>query len=132
MQLWSFGPYLEAIISGLVGVHPIASEHKVEIYPQMPKDLNYFSLHDVEFGGHKLDVDWKRDGEKNLLTFAHTKGKADLQLMFRIAIQERSQMKLNSKIINPEKEELRGVMTGKVKISLPPGNRATVLLESGK
>jgi len=61
-----FGPYLEAIISGLVGVHPVASEHKVEIqYPQLPKDLSYFSLHDVQFGGHKLDVDWKREGEKN-------------------------------------------------------------------
>jgi hypothetical protein len=52
--------------------------------------------------------------------------------MFRIAREEGSQMKLDGKIINLEKEELRGVMTGKVEISLPPGNSENVLLESGK
>ena len=31
--LWSCGPYLEAIISGLVGIHPIALQHYVEIFP---------------------------------------------------------------------------------------------------
>jgi len=132
MQLWSFGPYLEAIVSGLVGIHPAASEHKVEIYPQMPKDLSHFGLHDVEFGGHKLDVDWKRDGEKNSLIFSHTKGSADLEVTLRIAIEKESQVKLDGKAINPEREESRGVMTGKVEMSLPPGTSATVLLESGK
>ena len=132
MQLWSFGPYLEAIISGLVGVHPDASEHKVEIYPQLPKDLNHYSLHDVEFGGHKLNVNWRRGGEKNLLNFAHTQGPADLLVTFRVAIDERSHMELNGKPIDPEIEELRGVMTGKVDISLPLGTSATVLFESDK
>lgn len=132
MQLWSFGPYLEAIISGLVGVHPVASEHKVELYPHMPRDLSYFTLRDVEFGEHMLDVDWQRDGEKQLLTFSHTKGSMDLQVVFRIAKKERSRMKLNGRTISPEKEELRGVMTEKLTISLSPGDSRTVLLEPEK
>ncbi len=132
IQLWSFGPYLEAIISGLVGVRPVASEHKVEIYPQLPKGLDYFRLHDVEFGGHKLDVDWKRGGQKNLLTLSHTKGSADLEVRLRIAIEKKLQMKLNGKTINPEREESKGVMTGKVEISLPPRTSAIVTLEPGK
>ena len=129
MQLWSFGPYLEAIISGLVGIHPVASEHKVELYPQMPKDLDSFSLHNVEFGEHKLDVDWKRTGEKNLLTFAHAKGPAELHALIRVAIEGSPQLKLDGKDINLEKEVFRGVPTGKIKVSLPQGNSVTILLE---
>jgi glycogen debranching enzyme len=132
IQLWSFGPFLEAIIGGLAGVHPVASEHKVEIYPQLPRDLKYFALHGLRFGGHELDVDWKRAGEINAITFTHTKGSADLQVLFRIAMTEKSQMKLDGKVIAPERELLRGVVTGKVELSLRPGNSATVLLEPGQ
>ena len=115
----------------MAGIHPEASEHKVEIYPQLPRELKYFALHGLRIGGHELDVDWKRDGERNAITFTHTKGSADLQVLFRIAMTEKSQMKLDGKVIITELKELRGVVTGKVELSLPPGNSATVLLEPG-
>ena len=106
MQLWSFGPFLEAIVGGLVGVHPAASEHRVEIYPQFPTELTHYALQDVEFGGHKLNVNWKRDGEENLVSFAHTQGPADLLVTLRVAMNDKSPIKLNGKLIDPEIEEL--------------------------
>lgn len=120
MQLWSFGPFLEAIVSGLVGVHPDAGEHKVEIYPHFPKDLDHYSLQDVEFGGHKINVNWKRDGEENVLDFAHTQGPADLLVTFRIAMDERSHVELSGKRTSREMGKRSGVMAGKVEISLRP------------
>jgi len=84
------------------------------------------------FGGRTLDLAWKRDGDKNVLTFARTKGPADLRVLFRSAAKEESRMNLNGKPIAPEQEEIRGVMTQRVEISLPPGNSSTVFVEPGQ
>ena len=126
LQLWCFGPYLEAVIMGLVGVHPVASEHRVEIFPQLPAELDYYSLRDIEIGEHKLDVDWKRDGKSNVFTIDHTDGPRDLNVLFRIASKDGRSMTVNGKSIPSEKEEFRGADTRKVKLSLSPGETATI------
>ncbi len=121
MQLWSFGPYLEAIVSGLVGIQPNASKHTLELYPQFPTDLDHYDLRDVTVGEHKISAHWKRDDGGNRFVLTHTEGSADLQVTFRVAMDENTPVGLNGKSVDAEVQALRGVMTKVVKTSLRSG-----------
>lgn len=61
LQLWSAGPYLEAVIEGLAGVHPHASSDSVEFFPQLPDELDYFKLGKVIVGPHVIDIEQRRE-----------------------------------------------------------------------
>lgn len=126
IQLWSFGPYLEAVIRGLVGVEPTASEHTVRLYPQMPATLTSYSLKDLEIGADRLNVAWRRDGNTNVLTIAHPRGSQDLKVLMRLGRIQVRTVKLNGKAVRPEEEMFRGVETARVDLSLTPGKTATI------
>lgn len=121
VQLWSFGPYLEAIIGGLIGIQPHASEHKLELYPQFPKDLDHYSLQDVAVGEHKISAHWKRDEGRSHFVLTHTEGSASLQVTFRIAINEEAALEVDGKPADAALQTLRGVMTKALEASLRPG-----------
>ena len=125
MQLWSFGPYLEAIVGGLAGIKANASEHKIELYPQFPKDLDHYDLQDVAVGEHKISVHWKRNEGGHHFVLTHTAGSADLQLTFRVSIDENTPVEMNSKTMDAELQALRGVMTKVIDASLRPGASMT-------
>ena len=121
VQLWSFGPYLEAIVSGLAGIQPKASEHKIELYPQFPTDLENYDLQDVTFGEHKISVHWERREGEHHFVLTHTEGPTDLEVTFRVAIDESTPVELNGKPVDAELQKLRGVMTKVTKTSLRSG-----------
>ena len=121
VQLWSFGPYLEAIIGGLAGIQPNASEHKIELYPQFPKDLDHYNLKNVAVGEHNISVHWKRNEEGNQFVLAHEKGPVDLEIKFRVAIGEKTPVEVNGTLVDAEIQALKGVMTKVMDVSLPPG-----------
>ena len=76
--------------------------------------------------GGALDLDWKCEDAKNLFIIAHKKGPANLRILFRTSEKEQSQTHLNGKPITSVQEEIRGVMTQKVDLSLPAENAATI------
>ncbi len=73
-QLWSVGPFLAAVVEGLAGVRPGADARSVEVAPQLPAGLDWFTLENVRFGDHELKIDVRRDGKKVVTTVAHVRG----------------------------------------------------------
>ncbi len=125
LQLWGAGPFLEAVISGLVGIHPVASDHRVEIFPKPPDDLDFFSLSDIEFSEHVLDVDWERDRGQQILTIRHKQGQSKLDVLLRIAM-DGDEMFVDDESIRVRKENFRGIMTGAMNILLHPRDIVTI------
>ena len=125
LQLWGVGPFLESVIVGLVGVHPVASDHHVEIFPKPPPDLNSFSLSNIGFGEHALDVDWERNHGQQMLTVRHKQGQSKLDILFRIAMNG-AEMLIDDKPISVKKESYQGIMIGTVNISLNPLDIVTI------
>lgn len=127
IQLWSFGPYMEAIISGLVGIQPTAAEDEVSIFPQMPKALTHYDLRNVPIGSHKLSVAWRREGVKNLLTITHSEGAKAMQVLVRLNIQ--APIDLDGIRITPQISPYLGMDTIVVRLSLPPKAARTIQID---
>lgn len=125
LQLWGPAPFLETVISGLVGIRPVASEHRVEIFPKLPHDLDFFDLNDVEFGEHVLDINWKQDHGRQFFAIEHRQGKSKLEVLFRISM-DGDIISVNDNPMKVEKEDYRGIETGIVNISLNPHDSVTI------
>lgn|GEM_PF-571755 len=125
LQLWGAGPFLEAVIGGLVGIHPVASDHQVEIFPKPPHDLDFFSLSDIGFGEHVIDVDWERDRGQHILTIEHKRGRSNLDVLFRIAM-DGDEVFVDDESTRVRKENFRGIMTGAMNILLHPRDIVTI------
>jgi len=97
----------------------------VEIFPKPPHGLDFFSLSDIEFGEHVLDVDWKRNHGQQVLTIRHKQGQSKLDILFRIAMNG-DEMFVNDESIGVKKESYRGIMTGTVNISLNSRDTVTI------
>ena len=121
MQLWSFGPFLEAVIGGLAGVHPTASKHTVEIYPHVPAALEHFRLHGLEVGEHRLDLEWRRDGKASLMKVAHRGGPQSLNVLFRVSTEQAQTISMNDAPVRTETEMQHGIKTARVASLLQPG-----------
>jgi hypothetical protein len=78
VQLWSFGPFLECVIEGLAGVRPQPGNHRVDLFPQLPRALDWFKLEDCRIGQHRLTLERRRIGKRITTTVTHTAGDAPL------------------------------------------------------
>jgi hypothetical protein len=78
MQLWSFGPFLECVIEGLAGIRPQPERHRVDLFPQLPRSLEWFRIEHCRFGSHHLTLEQRRTGKRILTTLLHTAGDAPL------------------------------------------------------
>ncbi|MFC1745405.1 GH116 family glycosyl hydrolase [Candidatus Riflebacteria bacterium] len=126
LQLWSVGPFLEAIISGLVGVKPEVSPHQVELYPQLPVELSNYELNNLKIGSHIIDFSWKRRGHGNRFTIFHKVGTEKLKVLFRIATKHGRTILQDGQIVKYEKKNYFGVDTGKLNFSILPATRLTI------
>jgi glycogen debranching enzyme len=56
VQLWSAGLYIQAIVEGMLGIQPDATDHAVTLAPVMPADHPPVTLRDLRIGGHHLHL----------------------------------------------------------------------------
>lgn len=82
MQLWSFGPFLECVIEGLAGVRPQTGDNRVDLFPQLPRSLDWFKIEDCRIGQHRLTLDQRRIGKRVVTTVTHTAGDSSLNCRF--------------------------------------------------
>ncbi|MGH8189114.1 MAG: hypothetical protein ACREUC_21335 [Steroidobacteraceae bacterium] len=74
IQLWSIGPFLEAIIEGLAGVRPDAAAHRITVSFGLPATLNHYELSELNVGTHVLNIAHRRDGAVETKTLSHVRG----------------------------------------------------------
>lgn len=82
VQLWSFGPFLECIVEGLAGVRPRAGSHGIDLFPQLPRGLDWFKLQGLRIGQHRLALEQRRSGGRIITVVTHTAGDATLSGRF--------------------------------------------------
>ncbi|GAB4114442.1 MAG: hypothetical protein Fur005_44780 [Roseiflexaceae bacterium] len=56
VQLWSAGLLLQGITEGLLGLHPLAHLHRLDIRPNLPSDWPQVSLQGIMVGEHTIDL----------------------------------------------------------------------------
>jgi hypothetical protein len=78
VQLWSAALYVQAIIEGLLGISPLAHEHRVAIAPRMPHDAPPIALRGLQIGAHRLDIDMST----TRVDLRHTAGPQPLTIDF--------------------------------------------------
>lgn len=82
VQLWSFGPFLECVVEGLAGIRPQQGSHHVDLFPQLPRTLDWFKIEDIRIGRHRLALTHRRIGTRITSTVAHTAGEGSLSGRF--------------------------------------------------
>lgn len=95
LQLWSAAPFLGAIIEGLAGVRPDASEGRVELAPRAPSGLDSYSLEGLTVGEHGLSLAFQQDAVERRTRVVHTSGDAPLRCAFRAVIEPGEVVLLN-------------------------------------
>ena len=96
VQLWSVGPFLEAVVEGLAGIRPNAFADQVEIAPQLPASLEWFTLDKVRIGEHELRIDVRRVQTKIVTKVTHVNGPAPLSVTF-IPLNQAADTQLDGK-----------------------------------
>jgi hypothetical protein len=86
IQLWSFGPFLECVIEGLAGVRPQPGSHRVDLFPQLPRTLDWFKLEDCRIGPHRLTLEHRRSGKRITTTVFHAAGDAPMSGIFFLPV----------------------------------------------
>jgi glycogen debranching enzyme len=84
LQLWSAGPFLEAVVEGLAGIHPQAAQHRVDILASLPEGLEWFTLENVRIGAHVINLDVRRKDGHPTATLTHTAGPTPLEVRWRL------------------------------------------------
>jgi hypothetical protein len=82
VQLWSAGPFLEAVIEGMAGVQPNAAPHRADFVPQLPAGLEWFKLEHIRIGEHEFTLEHRRTGLRNVATLTHESGPAAFSIRF--------------------------------------------------
>lgn len=66
-QLWSYATFIESVVKGLVGIQTGNPESPVEMYLQIPDDLDHLSIEGVKIGNDSFSLNWKKTADKCLL-----------------------------------------------------------------
>ena len=101
VQLWSFGPFLECVIEGLAGVRPQAGAYRVDLFPQLPRTLEWFKLEDCRIGQHRMALEQRRTGKRIITTVTHTAGDAPLVGRFWLSGREGTDVTTNGRSAKP-------------------------------
>ena len=132
IQLWSFGPFMEAVIRGLVGVEPTfgargkADARILNLYAQRPESLSNYRLNDLKIGDDSWSVRWIRNGPVNEVKIVHTSGKQTGRVALRLGGNSLTRFTLNSKPINPRQETCLGASTKVINLGIKSGGQAVI------
>jgi hypothetical protein len=131
IQLWSVGPFLQCLVAGLAGVHPQPPPHSVDLWPQLPRDLDWFKLEDCRIAKHVLTLEHRKTGKTSTTTITHSKGDAALSGTFWLPADARAAVTINGKAVEPVKQRipLTEIELAGVKYELPPGHKLIIVVE---
>lgn len=101
VQLWSFGPFLECVIEGLAGIRPQPGSHRVDLFPQLPRTLEWFKLEDCRIGQHRLTLEHQRLGKRTITTVTHTSGDTPLTGQFWLLENSIGAVTINGQLVKP-------------------------------
>jgi hypothetical protein len=129
IQLWSFGPFLEGIIEGLAGIHPQPEPHRVDLFPQLPRTLEWFKVEDCRIAQHRVTLEQRRIEGRILTTITHTAGDAPLTGRFWLLGNSGTAVTINGQPSRPTLQPMppAGVSRPCLNIELPP--RAQMKIE---
>lgn len=131
IQLWSFAPFIEAIMEGLAGIKPQAEAHQVEVFPKLPSGLDSYALQNIQIGDHRLDLSHQKDGTRVVTTIAHKSGSVPLTCAFHVLWQEQQKIIVNEKTTHPRIEPLEfiGNDVASVDCIIQPGETVNIIVE---
>lgn len=125
VQLWSSGLYVQGIIEGLLGLHPLAHLHRLAVDPKLPTGWPSAQLSEVAVGAHTVTVQ-AAPGRLDLL---HIGGPEPLDLRYRVPAEIDT---LAHNITYGEAPQLIADNQGRwVQINLAPGRRITITAQPG-
>jgi len=129
IQLWSFGPFLECLVAGLAGVHP--QPNSVDLFPQLPRDLDWFKLEDCRIAKHVLTLEHRKTGKTTTSTITHSKGDVVLSGIFWLPADIGAGITMNGKAVKPVKQCMTptGIEMACVKYAVPPGQKIFIEVE---
>ncbi|MDR2953724.1 MAG: hypothetical protein LBV43_01415 [Prevotella sp.] len=111
-QLWSYAPFIESILQGLVGINPVDSEDRIEVYCHIPNELEHISVDNIKIGNNNLSVSWKKQSG-NKIAFDISSSESDKPILLRIPQQNKAySLTLNGKKIKLKSENYYGIKTG--------------------
>ena len=129
MQLWSFGPFFEAIVEGMAGVRPQRELHRVDLFPQLPGSLEWFKLEDCRIGTSTLAIERRRSGQNILTTVTHSNGNTPLSGTYWLPTDTGDTVKINGQVIKAERQQMlpTGMELQSINYELQPG--ASLVIE---
>ncbi|MEM8535862.1 MAG: glycosyl hydrolase family 65 protein, partial [Chloroflexota bacterium] len=122
VQLWSAGLYLQGIIEGLLGLRPLAHQHRLSIQPQLPSDWSHIRLNQLMVGSHKVSLEVAQDR----LSITHHEGAEALEVHYRMPSSELqlhpdSAQYMESRIVHDETDTW-------LVVSIPVGQHCEIYL----
>ncbi len=125
--------FIQGILEGLCGISPSAVEHKLQIFPQPPEELDDLRVNNFHVGSHQLDMSWRRepDGDQQI-TVLHEAGPEAIEVTVMIKPHVGKVISLDGTAINPRQETLRGIATRSIPVTLNPGQKMVVRIDSAR
>jgi len=117
-QLWSYAPFLESIIQGLLGVSPDGVSGDVEIYPCIPDDLSFVNIKNLGIGDATVDVGWKKANGRIEFDIRGY-NLADSKIIFRIASDKSDAVRINGDKVKFKAGKYYGAPVSKTELKLP-------------
>ncbi len=125
MQLWSSARFLEAVIQGLVGVRPQAYSHRVNLFVQLPIDLNHFALRNLAVGEHQLTITMRRELNREIMRLTHHSGPSGLEC-FIVPHRDWKKATLDGEAISAKEEVFGDKRILCIPCKIPPGVTQTL------
>jgi hypothetical protein len=123
IQLWSVGPFLEAIIEGLAGIHPQAASDRVEVSLNMPRSLHHYTLKGLRVGVHTFSLFHRRQNNQEQITLTHDQGDRPLVVTFDLPPRRSSEVVLKGKSGERKhpNQDPQGSSARRIEVVVPPG-----------
>jgi glycogen debranching enzyme len=106
IQLWSFGPFLGSVVEGLAGVRPQPDPHHLDLFPQLPRDLDWFKLEGCRVGKHIVNLEHRRTAKGITTTVAHSEGDAPLSGSFWLPADAVASVTIDGRKITPARRPM--------------------------
>ncbi|GHV30439.1 hypothetical protein FACS1894177_03010 [Bacteroidia bacterium] len=110
-QLWSYAPFIESILQGLIGINSVGLEDRVEIFCHIPDDLEYLSTDNIMIGDQNLSISWEKQ-QGNKIAFKIKSSIPDRSVLLRIPLNKSYSVILNGKKVKLKHEKYCGSNTG--------------------
>ncbi len=123
--------FIQGILEGLCGISPSALQHKLRIFPQPPEKLNDLRVNNFHVGSHRLDMSWRRDPDgAEEITVLHEAGPQAIEVTVIVKPHAGKVISLDGTAINPKEEVIRGIVTRSIPVTLNPGQKTVVRIDS--